>query len=125
MIKSALAALAALPILSSAALAGPYVNLETNSGFVGNEYVGSLTETHVGYEGPVGENAAWYIQGGPAISTPDGGDTTTEASGKVGMGIDVTEKMNVYGEVWAMTAGEFDLDEDLSFNTKVGVKYSF
>ena len=126
MIKSALAAVAAAPFFASSALAGPYVNIESNAGFVGNDYQGALTEMHVGYEGPVGESASWYIQGGPAISVVDGVDgSTTEGSGKVGIGVDVTDKVNVYGELWAITAGEFDLDEDLTFNTKVGVKYTF
>jgi hypothetical protein len=125
MIKSALAAVVAAPFLATSALAGPYVNLETNAGFVGNDYQGALTEYHVGYEGPIGESAAWYIQGGPATSHASGADTEVEGSGKVGVGIDVTESLNVYGEVAVITSGEFDLDEDLAYGTKLGVKYSF
>ena len=126
MIKSALAALAALPFAATSALAGPYVNIESNSGFVGNDYSSTLLETHVGFEGPVGESAGWYIQGGPALSFEDGvDDSDTELSGKVGIGIDVTERTNVYGEVWAITDGGIDFDEDLAANVKVGVKYSF
>ena len=125
MFKSALAAVVAVPALSSAALAGPYVNLETNAGFVGNDYQGALTEYHVGYEGPVGESASWYIQGGPATSHASGEDTKVEGSGKVGIGVDVTESLNIYGEIAVITTGEFDLDEDFSYGTKLGAKWSF
>ena len=125
MIKSALAAVAALPILSTTALAGPYVNVETNAGFTGNDYDGAVTETHVGYEGDLGTDAGWYIQGGPAFVAVDGEDGTTELSGKVGIGVDVTERLNVYGEVAAITTGEIDFDEDLNLGVKAGVKYSF
>ena len=33
------------------AIAGPYANIEANSGFVGSDYGGSVTDVHVGYEG--------------------------------------------------------------------------
>ena len=125
MIKSALAAVVAVPMVSTAALAGPYANVETNVGFTGNTYEGALTEYHLGYEGPIGESASWYIQGGPATSHASGKDTEVEGSGKVGIGIDVTESLNVYGEVAVITTGEFDLDEDLSYGTKLGAKWSF
>ena len=45
-----------------AAIAGPYVNVETNAGFVGNDYTGSATDFHVGYEG-----SNWYRAWGPAV----------------------------------------------------------
>ena len=125
MIKSALAAVVAVPVVSTAALAGPYANVETNAGFTGNTYDGALTEYHVGYEGPIGESASWYIQGGPATLHASGEDTEVEGSGKVGVGIDVTESLNVYGEVAVITTGEFDFDEDLSYGTKLGAKWSF
>ena len=107
------------------ALAGPYVNIENNSGFTGSDYQGATTETHVGFDGALGESSAWYVQGGPAFVSPDGEDATTELSGKVGIGIDVTERLNVYGEVAAMTADEINFDEDLNVGVKTGVKFSF
>ena len=121
MIKSALAAVAAVPFISTAALAGPYANIEANSGFTGTDYAGTVTEVHVGYENSLGEDAAWYIQGGPAIVSSDGGDSETEFSGKVGLSASVNESLNVYGEVAVITNG----DEDNNYGTKVGVKYSF
>ena len=50
-IKSAIAATAALSTTAGAALAGPYVNIETNAGWVGNDYSAAVTDVHVGYEG--------------------------------------------------------------------------
>ena len=121
MIKSALAAVASLSALSApAALAGPYVNVETNAGWVGDDYQAATTDLHVGYEGYLGDSAAWYVQGGPAIVAIDGEGTETELSGKAGVGVDVTESVNVYGEVSFLTA-----DGDDNYGGKLGVKYTF
>jgi outer membrane autotransporter protein len=125
MIKSTLAAVAAAPLFAGAAVAGPYVNVETNAGWTGSDYTGATTETHVGFEGELGTDANWYVQAGPAFVTEDGGETTTELSGKVGIGVDVTERLNVYGEVAAITSGEIDFDNDLNYGVKVGAKFSF
>ena len=51
------AAAAAVAFAPAAALAGPYVNVETNAGWTGGDYTGATTDLHVGYEGPVGESA--------------------------------------------------------------------
>ena len=125
MIKSVFAAVAAAPLFAGAAFAGPYVNIESNAGFVGNDYEGAVTETHVGYEGALGESSSWYVQAGPAFVSPDGEDSTTELSGKVGIDVAVTERLTAYGEIAAITTGEIDFDEDLNIGTKIGVKYSF
>jgi len=123
MIKSVFAATAALSMSAGAAFAGPYVNVETNAGWVGEDYTGAATDLHVGYEGPVGESAAWYIQGGPTIVSPDGAESETEFSGKVGASVAVTEQLGIYGELSAITTQqEFD---DLKVGGKLGVKYSF
>jgi outer membrane autotransporter protein len=115
----------AASFMAAPALAGPYVNIENNAGFTGSDFEGSVTETHVGYEGDLGESAAWYIQGGPAFVSPDGDDTTTELSGKVGIGADVTDRINLYAEIAAQTQDEINFDEDLNIGTKIGVKYTF
>lgn len=57
MIKSFIAAAAAAPLFAGAAMAGPYVNVEANSGFTGSNYTGTATDLHVGYEGPIGDAA--------------------------------------------------------------------
>ena len=33
------------------AIAGPYANIEANSGYTGSDYTGTATDVHVGYEG--------------------------------------------------------------------------
>ena len=50
MIKTAFAASAAALAFAApgAALAGPYVNIEANSGFTGSDYTGTTTDAHVG-----------------------------------------------------------------------------
>ena len=48
MIKSAIALVAAAPLMAAPALAGPYVNVEANSGFTGSDYTGTTTDLHVG-----------------------------------------------------------------------------
>ena len=120
MIKSVFAATAALATSAGAAFAGPYVNIEANSGFVGSDYAGTVTDAHVGYEGDLGESAGYYIQAGPALVSPDGGETEVEFSGKAGAGLSLTESLSVYGEVSFITG-----DDDTSYGTKAGLKYSF
>ena len=125
MIKSVFAAAAALSVSAGAAVAGPYVNVETNAGYTGTDYNGAVTDLHVGFESNIGENAGYYIQAGPAIVAVDGEESSTEFSGKIGAGVDVTERVNVYGEVAFLTEDQsFDTDE-LNSAVKVGVKYSF
>ena len=115
----------AASFLAAPAFAGPYVNLENNAGFTGSDFEGSVTETHVGFEAPLGESAGWYVQGGPAFVSPDGEDTTTELSGKVGITAAVNENLGLYAEIAAQTQDEINFDEDLNIGTKIGVKNSF
>ena len=123
MIKSIFAATAALSVSAGAAVAGPYVNVEANAGWTGDDYTGSVTDIHVGYEGALGDSgASYYVQGGPAIVAVDGADTETEFSGKAGVGVPVTDALGVYGEVSFLTADDSD---DLGVGGKLGVKYSF
>jgi len=120
MIKSALAAVAAIPFAASSALAGPYVNIESNSGFTGSDYTQTVTETHLGYEGELGENAGYYVQAGPALVNVDGEELNTELSGKAGVSVAVTERVDVYGEI------SFITDEaDNGYGTKIGATYRF
>ena len=66
MFKSVFAATAALSMSAGAAFAGPYVNVEANSGFVGSDYSGTVTDLHVGYEGSKGA-VGYYVQAGPSL----------------------------------------------------------
>ena len=123
MIKSAFAAAAALSMSAGAAVAGPYVNVEANSGWTGSNYNGTVTDAHVGYEGALGESTSWYVQGGASLVSPDGGETDTVPSGKAGLGIAVTDALGAYGEVSFLGSGDSDVDR--GYGAKLGVKYSF
>ena len=118
-------AAAAMAVVASAgsALAGPYVNVENNASRVGNEYQGAVTDFHVGYEGDIGENSGFYVQGGPALVSVQGEENETEFSGKVGASVGLTESLAAYGEISAITDEQtFD---DLAVGTKLGLKYNF
>ncbi len=115
------AAAAAIALAPAAALAGPYVNVETNAGWVGDDYTAATTDLHVGFEGEAGA-ASYYIQAGPAIVAVDGQETDTQFSGKAGVGVPVSDNLGVYGELSFLTA---DDDDDFGVGGKLGVKYNF
>ena len=121
MFKSVFAATAALSMSAGAALAGPYVNIETNAGWVGDDYTAATTDLHVGFEGEAG-SASYYVQAGPAIVAVDGEETDTQFSGKAGVGVPVSDAIGVYGELSFLTA---DDDDDFGLGGKLGVKYNF
>lgn len=123
MFKSVFAASAALFASAGAALAGPYVNVEANSGWTGSEYSGTATDLHVGYEGALGENGSYYVQGGATVVSPDGGESDTVPSGKAGLGLALTDALGAYGEVSFVGSGDSDIDR--GYGTKLGLKYSF
>ena len=123
MIKSVFAATAALSMSAGAAFAGPYVNVEANSGFTGSSYNGTATDLHVGYEGALGESASYYVQGGASVVSPDGAESDTVPSGKAGLGLAVTDALGAYGEVSFIGSGDDDIDR--GYGAKLGVKYSF
>jgi len=115
-------------VLGSPAIAGPYVNVENNAGFAGGDgldmdFTGSVTDFHIGIEGG-GDSTSWYMQAGPALVAPDGGDADVEFSGKIGGSVVVTadEKLSVYGEISFITVDDFDA---ANVGTKIGAKYSF
>ena len=106
-------------LAGSAALAGPYVNVENNAGYSGGDYLGATTDFHVGFEGADGVYS-YYAQGGPAFVSPQGEDGEFELSGKVGGNVQVAPNVGIYGELSFLTA-----EEDPSIGTKLGVKYAF
>ena len=125
MIKSVFAATAALSMSAGAALAGPYVNVEANASWAGDDYTGATTDLHVGYEGAIGDTgASYYVQAGPAIVAADGAENSTRFSGKAGVGIPVTDAFSAYGELSFITAADEFMD-DLGVGGKLGVKYNF
>ena len=117
MLKKVLA-VAAVSAVSTPAFAGFYLNAEVNSGFSGQDYTGSATDLHLGYEGSNG-SASYYVQGGALFSNPDNSDSETNFSGKVGGSISAAEKIDVYGEFSVVT------NDVNSYGTKLGLKYKF
>ena len=122
MIKSVFAATAALSMSAGAAFAGPYVNVEANSGFTGSDYSGTVTDAHIGYAGEAGDAVSWFVQGGPSLVANDGADTETVFSGKAGASVAATERLDLYGEVSFATGID---DADTGYGTKVGATFSF
>jgi len=123
MFKSVFAATAALFASAGAVFAGPYVNVEANSGWTGSDYNSTTTDLHVGYEGALGESASYYVQGGASVVSPDSGESDTVPSGKAGLGLAVTDALGAYGEVSFIGSGDEDLDR--GYGAKLGVKYNF
>ena len=105
-------------LVGSAALAGPFANVENNAGYQ-DGYLGSTTDIHVGFEGS-SDVYGYYVQAGPAIVAPDGDEAEMEISGKIGGSVQATDSFGVYGEVSFITD-----DIEPIFGTKIGVKYAF
>ncbi len=110
----------AASIASAPAMAGVYINAESNGSYTGNNFTSRTTDLHIGYEDTVGK-LGYYIQGGPAFTSPDGADGNTNFSGKLGGSIAASEKFDVYGEVSFLT----DEVTDTAYGTKIGAKFKF
>jgi len=116
---STAAVFAAAPVL-----AGPYVNVEANSGFSSGDYTSTLVEKHVGYEGELGKKTTWYVQGGPALAFNDDNGTESRVSGKVGASVALSDKVDAYGEFAIISADGWDIG-DSSVGIKTGFTYTF
>lgn len=117
MIKPLFCAASAVALAAAPALAdGVYVNPEYNAGWSGSDFGGGVLDAHVGYE-----TGAFYIQGGPSVLMPDGGEVETGFSAKTGVSAPVAEKLDVYGEV---SFAKYE-DLDANYGLKVGGKYKF
>ena len=74
-IKSTIAAVAATPLLvSGAAFAGPYVNLEATGSYPDGAYTSGGLEAVVGYEGETPNGIGWYVSGGPTVTHTETAD---------------------------------------------------
>ena len=127
-IKSTIAAAFAAPfLLSSAAFAGPYVNVESNASYPDGDYTGATTDLAIGFEGSTSEGkVAYYIQGGPAfVHSEAADDTETEFSGKVGASVAVSDDLSVYGEVSGISNEDATGDDIVDFGGKIGAKFLF
>ena len=120
--------LAILPVVAFAAtpaLAGPYVNIESETKFDGLNTTGTIIRNDVGYEREVNDRVKVYFQGGPALVLPDGGTLTTELSAKAGVKVALTEKLSAYGEVKGITQDQINLSKSIKASAKIGAKYRF
>ena len=114
---------ALMTLMGSAAVAGPYVNFETNGSWSEDsnenmDYTGSVHELHLGYKDSLGD-LNWFGQIGPSFNAPDAADHETDFSGKIGADINATEELSFYGEL-SGTSGD-----NRSFGTKFGATYDF
>ena len=128
MIKSTIAALAASPLLlSGAAFAGPYVNVEASGSYPDGLYTSGTIETVVGYEGETPSGLGWYVAGGPTVTHSEStDDTETELSGKVGASYGVNEDLALYGEISGASNGEDSSGDNIvDWGAKVGAKFTF
>ena len=127
-IKSTIAAIFAAPfVLSSAAFAGPYVNVEANASYPDGDYTGATTDVAVGFEGTTSEGKiAYYIQGGPAfVHSETADDTETQFSGKAGASVAINEDLSVYGEISGISDEDSAGDDIVNFGGKIGAKFVF
>ena len=116
-------ALAATSFATAPAFAGAYVNVESNANYTGSDYEIRTTDLHVGFEGG-NDTFGWYAQGGPAIvADEDDSDTDSRLSAKTGVNVNAGENLGIYGEISVLTPE--DDDDDKSWSTKIGAKYSF
>ena len=105
------------------AFAGPYLNVERTQAWVGDNSKGSYTDFHAGFEGPAGEDASWYIQGGASYLMPTAsqGDSTTVPSAKAGLLLEPTGPIDIYGEFTFRGSG--DVEKDKTYKAEIGIKY--
>jgi len=118
MIKSTIAAVAASPfLLSGAAFAGPYVNIEASGSYPDGAYTSGTIETVVGYEGETEGGIGYYVSGGPTVTHTETSDEfgDVEFIGYVGGSYD-----KFYGEISGVTN-----DSDIDWGAKAGVKFVF
>ena len=115
-----LALVLATTLVSTPAMAGPYVNVETNADYTGSDYTSRATDLHIGYENSLGD-LAYYIQGGKTINAADGVDSESTFSGKLGASVSATDKLGLYGEV---SFAQVE-DADNTYGTKLGAKFNF
>ena len=127
-IKSTLAAAAAAPfLLSSAAFAGPYVNLEANGSYPGGDYESGNLEAQVWYEGTTTGGLDWYVSAGPTVNHTETSDEfgDVEIAGYLGATYQVADSTGLYGEVSGISNEDAAGDDIVDFGGKIGAKFTF
>jgi len=118
MLKSTIAAVAATPLLvSGAAFAGPYVNIEASGSYPDGAYTSGTIETVIGYEGETEGGIGYYVSGGPTVTHTETSDEfgDVEFIGYLGGSYD-----KFYGEISGVTN-----NDDIDWGAKAGVKFTF
>tara|TARA_B100000530_G_scaffold320799_1_gene254446 strand:- start:38 stop:394 length:357 start_codon:yes stop_codon:yes gene_type:complete len=118
MLKSTIAAVAATPLLvSGAAFAGPYVNIEASGSYPDGAYTSGSIETVIGYEGETEGGIGYYVSGGPTVTHTETSDEfgDVEFIGYLGGSYD-----KFYGEISGVTN-----NDDIDWGAKAGVKFTF
>ena len=118
MLKSTIAAVAATPLLvSGAAFAGPYVNIEASGSYPDGAYTSGTIETVIGYEGETEGGIGYYVSGGPTVTHTETSDEfgDVEFIGYLGGSYD-----KFYGELSGVTN-----NDDIDWGAKAGVKFTF
>lgn len=125
MFNSALAAVvvAATPLITSAALAGPYVESKTTTALSNGDYKGAQTELRIGYEQPVGSGVNLYGEIGPGYEWNTGKIKNEYVTvGEIGVTAPLAEKVALKAKITGEYGGAseiFDLGGELK------VRYSF
>ena len=116
--KSTIAAVAATPLLvSGAAFAGPYVNIEASGSYPDGAYSSGGIEAVVGYEGETEGGLGYYVSGGPTV-------THTETSDEFGDVELIGYLGGSYDKFYAELSGVTN-EDDIDWGAKAGVKFTF
>ena len=109
-------------LASPSSIAGNfYFETENNTELVGADFKETRTDLHFGYEGNVDtEFFSYYLQVGPSLISEDDTEAMGRLSGKVGINVDVTKKLNFYTDFFILST-----DEDNLKKVTLGSKYKF
>jgi len=120
MLKYALAALAVIPMVAPAANAeGFYVFSDVKSTWEGDDYERSRVRARVGYEKEITETTSAYLELGPEMYLLQDESADTRLALEVGGETELTEGLNLYGDVEMITGPLND------YKTKIGLRYEF
>ena len=123
MFKNAIAAVAALPVLSTAAFAGPYVESKTTAAAVDGTYKGSQTELRVGYEQKTAGGTTIFGEIGPGYEWNTGKvKNQGVAVGEIGVNFPIAKQLTGKAKV----AGEYGFNSSVfGLGGELKVRYAF
>ena len=112
-------ALAAIPMMTAPALAGPYVMTKSEFKGTDDNYKEMVNQARLGYETKAGSLTP-YIELGGGGKTPDGKDTTGFVAAEVGTGIKLTKQLSAKAKFEAL-----NFEDKMDWKVEVGTKYKF